>query len=580
MAADVEIFWLVGDVTTSVSPAATVTVETGVKGQDGNTILNGTIDPTSGIGVNGDFYINTATNFIFGPKASGTWPSGISLGSGGGGAPTDSQYVVLAAAGGLSNERVLTAGTGITITDAGAGKAVTIAGFSGNYSSLSGTPSTFTPASHTHGNLTNDGAIGSTSGLPIITSTSGVLIAGSFGTSAGTFCQGNDSRLSDSRTPTAHTHGPITNDGKIGSDGVLTILEFWDSEYESYGANINYSNGEYVFNNHKGNLATIYGLIGSTYIGDATTVGRAVLTAADAAAARTAIGATSVGGVGGTSGQVQWNNAGVMSGAAFTTIATSGTLLRLTAQAAGDTPLTVRRHANQTANLTQWEHTDGVVRSGVNSTGAIGTYSSGAQVDELTSLPGVQIGYGPDSPRMVFCNGTANQNWQIDNNASIFRWFVPGFLCMSLRANGILSIGNSAPADGYLNVCIDADIPLVNLVRDTATATTPIIQALIRSSTSSRRSVFDTLAGWAVSTDASRRGQKTDRVWDTSARTVSRDYSDGSRGYRAHTVHATAPADADLNASELVFYTDGSGQLLIKLKDSGGTVRTGTVTLT
>jgi hypothetical protein len=32
------------------------------------------------------------------------------------------------------------------------------------------------------------------------------LSAGSFGTTAGTFCQGNDSRLSDARTPTAHTH--------------------------------------------------------------------------------------------------------------------------------------------------------------------------------------------------------------------------------------------------------------------------------------------------------------------------------------------------------------------------------------
>ena len=33
-----------------------------------------------------------------------------------------------------------------------------------------------------------------------------MLQAGSFGTSVGTFCQGNDSRLSDARTPVAHTH--------------------------------------------------------------------------------------------------------------------------------------------------------------------------------------------------------------------------------------------------------------------------------------------------------------------------------------------------------------------------------------
>ena len=49
---------------------------------------------------------------------------------------------------------------------------------------------------HAHGNITNAGAIGTTASLPIITGTNGVLQAGSFGTTAGTFCQGNDARLS------------------------------------------------------------------------------------------------------------------------------------------------------------------------------------------------------------------------------------------------------------------------------------------------------------------------------------------------------------------------------------------------
>ena len=65
------------------------------------------------------------------------------------------------------------------------------------------------PNAHTHGNITNAGAIGTTASLPIITGTSGVLQAGSFGTTAGTFCQGNDSRLSDARTPAAHTHDDL-----------------------------------------------------------------------------------------------------------------------------------------------------------------------------------------------------------------------------------------------------------------------------------------------------------------------------------------------------------------------------------
>jgi hypothetical protein len=45
----------------------------------------------------------------------------------GGGAPTGAQYVTLATNGSLTHERVLTAGTGVTITDAGAGSTVTVA---------------------------------------------------------------------------------------------------------------------------------------------------------------------------------------------------------------------------------------------------------------------------------------------------------------------------------------------------------------------------------------------------------------------------------------------------------------------
>jgi hypothetical protein len=63
-----------------------------------------------------------------------------------------------------------------------------------------------TPTSHTHGNISNAGAIGTTANLPVITTTSGVLTTGVFGTGANEFCQGNDGRLSDNRAPTAHTH--------------------------------------------------------------------------------------------------------------------------------------------------------------------------------------------------------------------------------------------------------------------------------------------------------------------------------------------------------------------------------------
>ena len=126
-------------------------------------------------------------------------------------------------------------------------------------SMISDFPTSMTPASHAHGNITNDGKIGSTANLPLITTTSGKVTTGSFGNSANTFCAGDDSRLSNARTPTSHTHGSITNDGKIGSDsgkiittgtgGVLqassSITKSQISDFSTYAnkTSVSYSNG-------------------------------------------------------------------------------------------------------------------------------------------------------------------------------------------------------------------------------------------------------------------------------------------------------------------------------------------------
>ena len=57
------------------------------------------------------------------------------------------------------------------------------------------------------------GGITVSTGLSV---TSGAVSV-AYGTTSITSCVGNDSRLSDSRTPTSHTHGNITNAGAIGS---------------------------------------------------------------------------------------------------------------------------------------------------------------------------------------------------------------------------------------------------------------------------------------------------------------------------------------------------------------------------
>lgn len=51
---------------------------TGPPGADGNTILSGSGDPSPSTGVDGDYYISS-TWYIFGPKAGGVWPSGVLL---------------------------------------------------------------------------------------------------------------------------------------------------------------------------------------------------------------------------------------------------------------------------------------------------------------------------------------------------------------------------------------------------------------------------------------------------------------------------------------------------------------------
>lgn len=51
----------------------------GTNGTNGNTILSGSGAPGSALGNNGDFYLDTAADVLYGPKAGGVWPAGVSL---------------------------------------------------------------------------------------------------------------------------------------------------------------------------------------------------------------------------------------------------------------------------------------------------------------------------------------------------------------------------------------------------------------------------------------------------------------------------------------------------------------------
>lgn len=52
---------------------------TGANGQNGSIIYSGTTVPATATGVSGDFYLNTTTGLLYGPKTASGWGTGISL---------------------------------------------------------------------------------------------------------------------------------------------------------------------------------------------------------------------------------------------------------------------------------------------------------------------------------------------------------------------------------------------------------------------------------------------------------------------------------------------------------------------
>ena len=139
----------------------------------------------------------------------------------------------------------------------------------------------------------------------------------------------------------------------------------------------------------------------ATQVIDTTTVGRSVMTAVDAAAVLSAIGAqaslvsgtniktinsTSLLGSGditvsaspaGSSVQVQYNNAGAFGGMTAVVYAGSGTLVTVTSQAAADVPLKVKGAAAQSGNLTEWRNSSDTLLLSVSTSGYIIIASGG-----------------------------------------------------------------------------------------------------------------------------------------------------------------------------------------------------------
>lgn len=95
------------------------------------TLLNDRAEPSSSSDVLstdqlGDIYVGTSNVYILIDNAGTYEWLTVGSGGGGGGAPTNATYVTMSLNGTLTNERVLTAGNNVTITDSGANSTVTI----------------------------------------------------------------------------------------------------------------------------------------------------------------------------------------------------------------------------------------------------------------------------------------------------------------------------------------------------------------------------------------------------------------------------------------------------------------------
>ena len=153
--------------------------EAGADGTDGNTILSGAVDPTTE-GEDGDFYLNTTSWDVF-KKISGEW----SL-----------QGNIKGASGEGSGDVVGPEG-------ATAGNLATFSGTSGKIIQDSGSKvADFEPAIGAKGTAFNK----------------------NFGSSAGDVCQGNDSRLSDARTPTTHGNDKHSSTYITGTTRFLNVV--------------------------------------------------------------------------------------------------------------------------------------------------------------------------------------------------------------------------------------------------------------------------------------------------------------------------------------------------------------------
>lgn len=180
----------------------------GTSGPRGNSVLNGSGAPSSGTGIDGDWYIdnsNVTALVIYGPKTAGAWGAGQALGAGGALLRTnnlsDLNSVPAARANlGLGGAAVLSVGTGASTVAAG------------DDSRISGAAQ----KAQNLADLTNPSSARTNLGL-------GNAATRSVGTTAGTVAAGDDSRFTapDAWVFDVAAYGAVGN-GRVVADAAMT----------------------------------------------------------------------------------------------------------------------------------------------------------------------------------------------------------------------------------------------------------------------------------------------------------------------------------------------------------------------